>query len=342
MLLGSDAWQKEIELRLFSLRSRRDLECFVADMECSNAFSASLVFLVRSWLAEIPEDSVDDFNPREFLSDDLSAAILGKFPIVFMGTNAWATKPYLDCAVHQAKIEQFLTHLRAVLPIFAGKKVALVIIPEKDYVIDKHFLHTGRFAAIDAAFSCLKERCGDLGVSLAFNEYLEPLAPYEKPEDFHYLDTHLPWRHYIQLYAHLLTLFRIEWQQIAQQFSTQDKQVFSDLHGKFTGHEPKASWARVPYVSNADLRIVGGAESFAIPLGNTMQLIVNQNPLHLGKVLLLGDSHSSILSKNNLTYLFASTFECCEFHWNPCGVREIPKSTDADMVVMEISQRFLI
>jgi hypothetical protein len=95
-------------------------------------------------------------------------------------------------------------------------------------------------------------------------------------------------------------------------------------------------------VHDEQLEVVAGTTSFGEPLGSTWQSITNYRPLDSRKILVLGDSHSSILAQHRLTYLFAATFERCEFFWNPLGLRDSIQHTDADVVVIEMSQRFLI
>jgi hypothetical protein len=98
----------------------------------------------------------------------------------------------------------------------------------------------------------------------------------------------------------------------------------------------------VPALQTERLAVVAGTPSFGNPLGSTWQSISNQAPLLRGKVLVLGDSHSSILAQKRLTYLFAAAFEKCLFYWNPVGVRETPEPSDADFVILETSLRFVL
>jgi hypothetical protein len=98
----------------------------------------------------------------------------------------------------------------------------------------------------------------------------------------------------------------------------------------------------VPSYQTAAEAEQAGTPSFGEPLGSTWQSISNDNPLLPGKVLVLGDSHSSILAQKRLTYLSAATFEKCLFYWNPVGVREAPDPTDADFVILETSLRFVL
>ena len=87
--------------------------------------------------------------------------------------------------------------------------------------------------------------------------------------------------------------------------------------------------------------LIYGNTTFDSPLGNTVQKFVNRNAKIKLKVSIFGDSHSSIYLQKRFTYLYASLFERCEFHWIPWGGEPENFASDADLVVMEISQRFL-
>lgn len=332
----------DITEKIFSLRSVESIENFVDGLNLTDPFAASVAFLVRSWNSKAQKEGRETIEPATVLAQDLSAAIQGDFPVVFMGTNAWATKPYLEPARHMESIDRFLNHLTQVVSCLGDRPVVLAVVPEKDYVIDRYFLNSGRFAAIDAAMSHLRDACDAMKVRLIYNGYIDGLRAWENPEDFTYRDTHLTWRHYQQIFAEIVVALGANWNDIAPHFTLSDRLVFGDLQSKFSGHKPLATIAKALTRDEKLLTIVAGTKSFAEPLGSTWQLISNSRPLRRNKVLVLGDSHSSILSMNNLTYLLASTFESCEFRWNPAAIREAVVSTDADAVIMEISQRFIM
>jgi hypothetical protein len=333
--------QDSLTKRYFTLSSVPDLKAFYNDLDPSDPFSAALAFLITSWFPLLPADDAVHFEPGSFVADDLSAAMLGPCPVVFMGSNDWATKPFFSLEAHINKSEVYIKHLHKLTTIFPGKTIVLVVVPEKDYVIDKQFLGTDRFTAIDTAMEWLAKACRKDGVAFLFSEYLEPMKRYDTLSEFEYFDTHLSSRHYIQIFARILKALGFAWADIATHFTIIDDQRCGDLSTKFGPRRPSPRRSRIPYSKVSDCRLTAGTTSFAEPLGATWQNIANAHPLKAGKVLLLGDSHSSILTQNRLTYLLASTFEQCDFFWNPFGVREAPVATDADIVVMEISQRFL-
>jgi len=218
----------------------------------------------------------------------------------------------------------------------------LSIVPEKDYVIDKHFLQTGRFQWVDEALSHLARLCSDLEIPLQFNEYVAPLREYETEADFSYFDTHLPGKHYIQIFSQFLGQLGYRWHDICGAFTMRNNTDWGDLQTRFGDVAAQPLLPMVPALQTERLAVVAGTPSFGDPLGSTWQSISNETPLLRGKVLVLGDSHSSILAQKRLTYLFAAAFEKCFFYWNPAGVRETPEPSDADFVILETSLRFAL
>lgn len=339
---GLDEFRNSITERFFGLSSLTELKEFEANLNQQNPFSAALGFLIQSWITPLQQQGIEVFEPRSYVSEDLSAAVLGTCPVVFMGTNEWATKPYLDQNVHMQRVQIFSNHMKKIRNIFPGKKIVFSLVPEKDYVLDQYFFQTSRFSAIDAAIADLHRACSELGIFFVYNDYLAPLQKYEDIECFKYLDTHLPARHYIQIFAELLGGLGFDWQEIAPNFKFMEKPFYGDLQMKFGSSDSKPMLFKVARAKTEQLKIIAGMQNFSEPLGDTWQVIENDNPMINQKVLVLGDSHSSILANDHLTYLFAVTFKRCEFFWNPLGTRENPKPTDADFVVLEMSQRFLL
>ena len=326
----------------FRLSSVRELRLFSDSLADDSPVDLAFAFLIGSWTWHKETDPDAAFSPRLNITEDLSAGMLGERPIIFMGTNYWAAKPYLSLEYHIDKVTLYAKHLQRMREIFRRNKLVLSIVPEKDYVIDKHFLQTGRFQWVDEAMSHLARLCSDLEVPLVFNEYVAPLREYETEADFSYFDTHLPGKHYIQIFSRLLGQCGHSWQDIVGYFTMLDNPGYGDLRAKFGDLATPPPLPKLPALKAERLAIVAGTPSFGEPLGSTWQSISNETPLLPGKVLVLGDSHSSILAQRHLTYLFAAAFEKCLFYWNPVGVRETPEPTDADVVILETSLRFVL
>jgi len=326
----------------FRLSSFQELHGFRNTLAEEYPVDRAFAFLLDAWTQHHQAGADSRFLPHLVLTEDLSAGMLGERPVIFMGTNYWAAKPYLSLEYCMDKVSQYAKQLQRVREIFGNKKIVLAIVPEKDYIIDKHFLRSGRFQFVEEALSHLGRLCAASDVPLVFNEYVAPLREYEADGDFSYFDTHLPGRHYTQIFSHILGTLGHQWQDIAQSFTMIENSSWGDLQRKF-GYITK----RLPLPMSLNLKIDSltidaGMPSFGEPLGATWQSVHNESPLLPGKALVLGDSHSSILAQKRLTYLFAATFEKCLFYWNPGGLRQNPDSNDADYVILEISLRFLL
>ena len=326
----------------FSLSSVRELRRFSDSLADGSPVDLAFAFLIGSWTWHKETDPDAAFSPRLAITEDLSAGMLGERPIIFMGTNYWAAKPYLSLEYHIEKVTSYANHLKRMREIFRKNRVVLSIVPEKDYVIDKHFLQTGRFQVVDEAMSHLARLCSDMEIPMLFNEYLAPLREYETEADFSYFDTHLPGKHYIQIFSRFLRQCGHSWQDIVGCFTMLDNPGYGDLRAKFGDLATVPPLPKLPALKAERLAIVAGTPSFGEPLGSTWQSISNETPLLPGKTLVLGDSHSSILAQRHLTYLCAAAFEKCLFYWNPVGVRETPEPTDADVVILETSLRFVL
>jgi hypothetical protein len=245
------------------------------------------------------------------------------------------------------KVTLYANHLKSMREIFRKNKVVLSIIPEKDYVIEKYFLKTVRFQLVDEAMSYLARLCSEMEIPMLFNEYLAPLSAYETEADFSYFDTHLPGKHYIQIFSQFLGQLGYRWQDISGAFTMHNNPVCGDTHWgdlqtRFGDVDTQPPMPMLPALKAEQHAVIAGTPSFGDPLGSTWQSIANETPLLRGKVLVLGDSHSSILAQKRLTYLCAATFEECLFYWNPVGIRETPAPTDADFVILETSLRFVL
>lgn len=331
-----------IKNQFFKLTSYSDLVFFEKSLERDDPFSNAMSFLCRSCMQILDHEGEKNFNPEHFLTDDMSAAMIGKWPVVFMGTNYWAIKPYMSLDDHLVKMNQIYKRINEIRLQFPKSDISCVIVPEKDYVLDNYFNIEYKFNVIDDLISDLNKFCVNIGIKFHFSDYLDALKKYEKREDFQYPDTHLPARHYVQIYSKILKGIGIHWPDISSNFTMIDLPVYGDLSRKFTSLDFGPNITKSISVNNENLNVQAGMPTFGDPLGSTWQSIKNFNPLISDKVLILGDSHSSILDQHRLTYLFAATFETCDFFWNPLGLRGTIEYSDADFIIIEISQRFLL
>jgi hypothetical protein len=176
---------------------------------------------------------------------------------------------------------------------------------------------------------------------MCFDEYVNPLSRYQSLEDYKYPDSHLPTRNYIQKFARFSTAVGLDWQKIACRLKVQQDREFCDLNDKLVGLPDNPVLFNSPKFIDEEVELIDGHSSFASPLGDTKQVLKNNNFVDGRSLLILGDSHCSIFSKKKLTYLCANTFAEVEFRWNPCGVRSPVEAVKHPIILIEITQRFV-
>jgi len=206
---------QSLRTEFFKLSSLRDVHLFSQSLATDSPVDLAFAFLLEPWIRlwKVAPDA--PFSPLRVVTEDLSAGMLDERPNIFMGTNYWAAKPYLSLEHHLNKVTIYAKHLQRMREIFRRNKLVLSIVPEKDYVIDNHFLKTGRFQFVDEAMSHLARLCSDMEIPTLFNEYLTPLSAYETEADFSYFDTHLPGKHYIQIFSQFLGQVGYRWEDIS-------------------------------------------------------------------------------------------------------------------------------
>lgn len=327
--------------RFFDLRTSGELQEFIAGLDPADPLQAALRRYALSWPASRAEDGDAAFDPTRHLSADLSAALLGDCPCIFLGSNDWAVQAMAPVEALKDSISLFARHIRYVRKQYQNCQVLAVIVPEKDFLMDVLFARTGDYAGMAEAMRRLSVELNESGITLLFNQFIDGLEQYQQREELLHFDTHLPPRNYIQILANVLESLHLEWQEVEPTLRIIPGEEPHDLLEKLVTTSEVQQPVYVPDFPDAAVSLSAGDESYRMPLGETWQRHVNENPIIPRKVLLLGDSHSSIYANRKLNYLFSSIFAQTEFHWNPCGTRGILPETDADIVILEISQRFL-
>jgi len=331
-----DLWQS-----FFSLQTTKGLKELLKSLDPAIPAHASLLHYSESWQDALASLNSSEFNPISYLSSDRSAIMLGSCPVIFMGTNQWAEKPHADCLQHSEAMSRFICNLERLRKTYSNQRIAVVVVPEKDYVINRMFTGGSRYEAIDESIESIKHKIARLDMELIYNCSLEGLDGYMEISDFEYYDSHLASANYIQIFCRICKAFGLNHNEIHGQMSMAESDVYGDLCGRFsdTSIGPKRMFR--PYYPSAIISLIDGSKSFESPLGNTWQRLLNQNPIVEGGVLVLGDSHSSIYDERRLTYLASGTFRSTEFFWNPCGVRRELPETSSEYAILEISCRFL-
>ena len=301
-------------------------------------FTQALCLVIDSWLPSLAASGSDQFDPDLFMSRDLSACLYGKFPAIFMGTNSWATKRWLNGDEIQSKTDGFENKIREIKEQRQGNLV-FVMIPEKDILIDKIIGRTASHGAIEAGMARFRAKAGDS--PFIYDEFVEHIPHWATAEGYQYPDSHLLSRDYYLIFQEILKAAGLApLKRGALQFATEV--FYGDLAAKFKNHLTCHEGYVYPRSAQADHLVATGSASFETPLADTRQHFVNPNPLIDMSIEIFGDSHSSILMGRKLTYLCACVFRECTFSWNPYGVRGGAIDMSADLVVMEISQRFVL
>jgi hypothetical protein len=332
---------KDFSNHFFAQETVEGLKEFLQALDLSNPSQAALLYYAQTWFDTLIGSDCSVFNPREYLVEDLSAIMLGKCPVIFMGSNRWAEKTYFDYSEHEKSISNLISRLKALRETYKNQKIIVAIVPEKDYAIDYMFISSGRYKNIEAAIEYISQEIAQFGIGLVFNKQLQGLNKYMQLGDFAYYDSHLTGRNYIQYFGEIIKALGIEFTEIHDQLSMKEIEVYGDLFGRFASSTDIPQYTYLPHYPNAQINLTDGCKSLRLPLRDTWQSLFNKNAIVEGEILILGDSNSSILDERRLTYLASGTFRRTDFYWNPCGVRtDVPESTP-DYVLLEIASRFV-
>ena len=323
------------------LRTVGELDQFLSALDAADPFENALLRFAAGWPARQIGDPQEPFDPGHHLAADFSAALYGKWPCVFLGTNEWALKPALDTGEAISKMDVFVRNIRTQRSLFPDKEIVLAVIPEKDYLVNQLFIQDGQYHVIDKAFEHLKNGLRDLDVKLVFDQAIQGMQDYQSESDFLYPDTHLTTRNYLMFLANTLDVLGLEWKAYESNIKFAPAQEYFDLADKLDHPGPNPHRINVASLPLSEIRRIDGFANFQDPLGDTWQHHANDNPLWDKRVLLLGDSHSSIFDRHKLNYLIANAFRETIFYWNPCGIRGPVPDHDPDVVILEISQRFM-
>ena len=322
------------------IRTAGQLRAWEATLDPNDPRQAAAARFARSWAVHRAPGTTA-FQPERHISRDLAAARLGATPCIFMGTNDWAAKAHGPEASLTAAAERFAGHAIRTASHYPDARVALAIVPEKDYLTDRLFYGHPSYGTIERATARIVERCRAAGIGCVHRAVIDGMERFQSPADFLYPDSHLPARSTTQLFAFTLSELGLEWSKVVDRVRFETRAEHCDLAERL-GAASAVREVPAPLVLDAAPRLVAGAEGFGSPLGETTQEWVNDAPIFDANVLILGDSHASVLAARKLTYLFAATCARVRFDWNPCAVRAVPPRWNADKVVLETAQRFAL
>jgi hypothetical protein len=165
------------------------------------------------------------------------------------------------------------------------------------------------------------------------------LAGILKVSDYNYFDSHLPARDYLLSFERAVN--RLLGLPPSLSYVLEPDKTHADLFTKFGNRQFALQPAILPSVADSRCQLTGGHETFATPLGDTMQVVENPAAPYDASIALYGDSHCSLLANRKLTYLFACLFRRCVFRWDPFRFRKPIEPDGSDFAILEIAERFM-
>jgi hypothetical protein len=325
----------------FSLETIGELQFFRENLSLDGPEHRAFARYIDSWDVWDEANGSAPFDPLAYVSKDLSCAMLYGCPCVFMGSNTWAVSVESDPGLYINKMSQLATRICAIRLANPNAIMSVSVIPEKDYIVERMFKSEDRNFALDEPMQMLRTALASCDIRMIFDEYLDGLSAYQTIDNYAYPDSHLPSENYIQVLARQLAHADIPFAQVHERLMLQPMNEYCDLVDKLSLGIENPIPFRLPNISGPEPELIAGTQSFATPLGETKQVFSQAMPIDSRKVLILGDSHSSVYTKRKLTYLNAHIFGGTDFHWNPCGIRAVVGEVPHEIITMEISQRFL-
>lgn len=326
----------------FALRTTGELKKFCDGLDRSDPDQAAFMRYAKTWRAQHDQDDGRDFDPRAHVSEDLSAALYLGAPCIFLGTNSWAVAASMDAEYHRDRLAHMAKRIGSIREHNPNSTIVLAVIPEKDFVISRMFVRDGSTDSCRTALHGFRRRLSEYGIEMIFDDYLDNMQAYQSLQDYLYPDSHLPTANYIQVASQYFRRSKIEWPRVQERLSIELGDEYCDLNEKLSNSAKNPVRFPMVRMSPAEVHLIEGSESFSEPLGDTRQVLRNDKAVDERRVLILGDSHSSIFAKRKLTYLCAGIFAETEFQWNPCGFRSTIESVPQPVIYMEVAQRFLI
>ncbi len=324
---------------LFETTSIVGLRAFAAELDRKHAFPAALGFFVDAFLATREDrPATNVFVPADFLSRDLSAILYDRAPVIFMGSNRWSLLRFREQSELLSRAEGVVAPLQRRIAASQGR-VHVVVVPEKDVMIDWLFRDRTVQAGLDQAVRHVLEAVRSSQVSTGFDEIVADSSA--SPSSYDYPDSHLLPEDDVSIFRNALRgLGLSKWMRdLPISFEPQD--LWGDLTVKFGDARPRPTPFHAPLLTCDAISQEAGSRTFEASHAATWQRFRNRKAPIRASISIHGDSHSSIYAARKLTYLFAHTFESCIFTWDPLGLRGADLGSSTDFTVLEMSQRFL-
>jgi hypothetical protein len=277
------------------------------------------------------------------VSRDLSAVAVNNIPLIFLGSNYWWIHRFCSLEANLEKASKRAELYARLLPLFPNAKLFHLAVPEKDSICFDLFFRED-FSAhlqINEATKHFMEKYKSITGSHAINlgEYscIDLCSP-----SFTYRDSHLPTQLYLLLADKIINALGgpSSWRNtmtLSRELRYLD--LGKKLDPEYIGEEIETFSIHQNVMVKDPI-----ANAFQAPLRETKTGAINSSPSIDKKVLILGDSHSSIIGSSKLTDILSCTFREVDFAWNPyCihGLSSVHRAEDYDVVILEISERFI-
>lgn len=336
---GPRAGRRDLLAGLAAVDTLSGLARFAAALDRSAPFAAALGHACDACLRARPAGETETFRPGRFLSADLSAVRLGEVPAIFLGTNDWALLRFATEEELDRRLARIETRLAQVLSVL-DMPVHLVVVPEKDALVERIFAEPVADPR-PAAVRRLLDRLQAPRLSVGYDGFAARVAGRTAVADYAYPDSHLLSRDYVQIFHHALTALGLIGQAGDLGLGLGRDLLYGDLAAKFDPPDPSPHPFLMPRFEGVPPEQTGGSASFEDPLRATAQSFARPSAPIDARVAVFGDSHGSIFAMRKLTFLFAHAFRHCAFVWDPMHLGRDPAPAEADVAILEISERFL-
>jgi len=322
--------------QFFNSRTYDEMVDVVRYNESKSLANMALSHYSTHWARPVGDET---YFPEKYLSSDLTAVMYGKCPVLFLGSNRWCEKPYIDNSSIELR-GGLISNLEKTIRNNPCCRFCLVVVPEKDYLIDVLSMNNKRIETIKRGVDILSDFCKQLDVSLVFDDWILNHEPKSYHHSLEEPDSHLPNVCYLEILTRILEEFKLK-QFDFTRLTNEQRVVYGDLAKRLKCQPEKYIKFNNGSINKDFYEIIEGNQKLIRPLDANYQKVLNkESAVNSSSLLILGDSHSSVLSERRLTFMLAQYYQATEFQWSPFGLSYNGSFGKRD-VVLEISLRFL-
>lgn len=291
------------------------------------------------------EDVYESYN--FIISHDYSSKIINNNYYIHSGTNNWNRvwnknkKWTIEWRNQLLTWQNQLKKAEIKSLELADIDYAILVVPEKDAVAricDKDFTNSSLLPML---------YMHAIADKLNKNKFIYPLFELFNSTDwsksFAEADSHLSSYNYLVIVNIILNKWGLP------EIKTDDYQIVQgesngDLSEKFKNTANTVNKSIIQFSVNRTSVVFDGSRNFCNPLRSSFVSLRTDEARFKKRLLILGDSHSSLGYNPYLTYIFTNFFEQVDFYWNPCYLYDEKNLNNVkyDYVLSEISQRFIM